>query len=146
MGPSHYLNQPWNIVNWTILSKLQWNLNRNFNIFIQENAFDNVAWKMVAILSRPQCVKWTELDTLSDWSHCWVTQKHLHLNNWTMWPVWWATLGLVTCKLAVIVVDTWWGTCWNWQGTRPYHLVAFRRIISPMSSAQCTIYWLASSH
>ena len=26
-------------------------------IFIQENAYENVVWKMAAILSRPQCVK-----------------------------------------------------------------------------------------
>ena len=38
-------------------NKLQWNLNRNSNIFIQENAFESVVCKTVAILSRPQCVK-----------------------------------------------------------------------------------------
>ena len=53
---SHYLNQCWNIVNWTLRSKLQWNLYRNLCIFIQENAFENVVWKMSPILSRPQCV------------------------------------------------------------------------------------------
>ena len=57
MAPSHYLNQCWNVVNWTIRNKLQWNLKRNSYIFIQENAFENVVWKMAAILSRPQCVK-----------------------------------------------------------------------------------------
>ena len=56
-APSHYLNQWWNIVNWTLRNKLQWNLNRNSNIFIQENASENVIWKMAAMLSRPQCVK-----------------------------------------------------------------------------------------
>ena len=40
-----------------IRNKLQWNLNQNSSIFIQENAFENVVWKMAAILSRPQCVK-----------------------------------------------------------------------------------------
>ena len=40
---------PWN--------KLQWNLNRNLYIFIQETAFENVVWKMASILSRPRCVK-----------------------------------------------------------------------------------------
>ena len=40
----------------TLGTKIQWNLNRNLYIFIQENAFTNVVWKMVAILSRPQCV------------------------------------------------------------------------------------------
>ena len=47
----------WNIVIWTRGKKFQWNLNRNFYIFIQENAFENVVWKMATILSRPQCVK-----------------------------------------------------------------------------------------
>ena len=36
-APSHYLNQCWNIVNWTFRNKLQWNFNRNSNIFIKEN-------------------------------------------------------------------------------------------------------------
>ena len=31
------------------------------DIFIQENAFENVVWKMAAILSRPQCVN-TEME------------------------------------------------------------------------------------
>ena len=51
-APSHYLNQCWNIVNWTIGNKLQWNFNRNWYIFIQENAFQSVVWEMSAILSR----------------------------------------------------------------------------------------------
>ena len=56
LAPSHYLNPCWNIVIWTLRNKLQWNLNRNSNIFMQENIFENVVWKMAAILSRPQCV------------------------------------------------------------------------------------------
>ena len=40
-APSHYLNQCWNIVNWTLSDKLQWNLKRNSNIFIQE------VWKQI---------------------------------------------------------------------------------------------------
>ena len=55
--PSHYLNQCWNIVTRTPGNNLQWNLNRNLYIFIQKNAFENVVWKMAAILSRPQWVK-----------------------------------------------------------------------------------------
>ena len=54
---SHYLNQCWNVVNWTLRNNLQWNFNRNSNIFFQENAFQNVIWKIAAIMSRPQCVK-----------------------------------------------------------------------------------------
>ena len=55
-APSHNLNECWNIVNWTIGNKPQWNLKRNSYIFTEENALENVVWKMVAILSRPQCV------------------------------------------------------------------------------------------
>ena len=55
--PSYYLNKCWNIVNWTLGNKFQWNINRNLYIFIQENAFKNVVWKMAVILFRPQCVK-----------------------------------------------------------------------------------------
>ena len=32
--PSYYLNQYWNVVNWALGYKLQWNLNRNPYIFI----------------------------------------------------------------------------------------------------------------
>ena len=56
-APSHYLNQCWNIVNWTLRSKLQCNFNWISNIFIQENALENVVCEMASILSRPQCVK-----------------------------------------------------------------------------------------
>ena len=41
---------------WTLRNKLQWNLNRNSKIFIQENAFECVVCETAAILSRPQCV------------------------------------------------------------------------------------------
>ena len=43
------VGQCWNIVSLTLGNKLQWNLNRNEYIFIQENAFENVVWKMAAI-------------------------------------------------------------------------------------------------
>ena len=57
MAPSHYPNQCWNIVNWTLRNKLQWNFNRNYNIFIQENTFESVICKTAAILSRPQYIE-----------------------------------------------------------------------------------------
>ena len=58
MAPSHYLNQWWDIVYWTFRNKLQWNFNRNSYIFTQENAFENVVWKIAATLSRGIWVKW----------------------------------------------------------------------------------------
>ena len=48
-APSHYLNQCRNIVNWTMRNKFQWKFHHNTTIFIQENAFENVVWKMVVI-------------------------------------------------------------------------------------------------
>ena len=53
---THYRNQCWNIVNWTLRNKLQWNCNRNSNISIEENAFENNVCEKAAILSQPQCV------------------------------------------------------------------------------------------
>ena len=38
-------------------NKFQWNYNQNSNIFIQENAFENVICKMAAILPQPQAAK-----------------------------------------------------------------------------------------
>ena len=50
-APSHYLNHCWNIVNWTLGNKLQWNFNLNSNIFIQEIhlKIENVVCEMASI-------------------------------------------------------------------------------------------------
>ena len=47
--PSHYLNQCWLTVNWTLGNKFQ-------TIFIQENESQSAVCKMVVILSQPQWV------------------------------------------------------------------------------------------
>ena len=39
----------WIIIKWTPTNKLQWNFNRNSNIFIQENALENVVCEMASI-------------------------------------------------------------------------------------------------
>ena len=57
-APNHYLNQCWNIANWTPENKLQRNFNCNSCIFTRENAFANVVCKMASISSRPQYVNW----------------------------------------------------------------------------------------
>ena len=45
------LSQPMlEIVNLSLGNKLQWNLNQNQYIFIQENAFENDVWKMAICL------------------------------------------------------------------------------------------------
>ena len=66
-APSHYLNHCWNIriVNLTFGNQLQWNFNQNLNIFIQENAIENVVCEIAAILSGPQCVNWLHMPLFS---------------------------------------------------------------------------------
>ena len=52
--PSRYLNQCWSFfVIWTLKNKLDWKLNQNTIILIQENAFENVVTEMTAILFQP---------------------------------------------------------------------------------------------
>ena len=48
--------------------KFQWSLNRNLYILIQWNAFENVAWKMAAILSRTIAVIGISLYDKPHWS------------------------------------------------------------------------------
>ena len=38
-------------------NKIQWNFDRNSNIFIRENTFQNIVYELMVILSQPQCVK-----------------------------------------------------------------------------------------
>ena len=90
MAPSHYLNQCWNIVNWTLGNKLQWNLNQNPNIFIQENAFENGVCEMASICLGLNELYWDSLTVVSPttwqklqpWKvlpHCWLWQFILFL-------------------------------------------------------------------
>ena len=51
-APSHYLNKCWFTINWTTRNTFQWNLNRNFIIFIQQKHLKMSSAKMAAILSR----------------------------------------------------------------------------------------------
>ena len=72
-APSHYLNQYWNIVNWTL-----------------ENGDQNVVLKMVAIMSRPQCVKKTKsplLVSMWDVPICNVVMKLLNRSCSTGMPL-----------------------------------------------------------
>ena len=51
-APSHYLNQCWDIINWAIGNKLQWNFDQNTKRFIHENASENIVCETASILSR----------------------------------------------------------------------------------------------
>ena len=62
-APSHYLNQCWVTVNWTLGNKLQRNQDTKF--FIHKNAFEMVVNEMAAILSRGRWFKpWMRDDNL----------------------------------------------------------------------------------
>ena len=81
-APSHYLKQCLLIVNWTLRNKLQWNFNQNSTIFIQENAFENVVCKMVAILSRGRWVN-NILQKHAAWQSTWPMNSGCCLPNVT---------------------------------------------------------------
>ena len=51
-APSHYLNQCWLIVNWTLRDTIRWNFSQKSIFFIQENVLENVICEVAAILSR----------------------------------------------------------------------------------------------
>ena len=63
------------------MNKLQWNFNRNSNIFIQENAFESVVCEMAAMLSRPQCVK-----TPPTFGQAAVRAVWTHIRADSVWP------------------------------------------------------------
>ena len=65
-----------NIVNWTLRNKLQWNVNGNSNIFIEENTFENVICKKMSLSSWPQC----------------VNKKHVSLLTWCPHMRLWAAI------------------------------------------------------
>ena len=76
----------------TLRNILQWNFNRNSDIFIQENAFESVICEMAAILSRPQCVNslWCSYTT---WHHLsgssWVEKMTNHYpKQWWLLVKW----------------------------------------------------------
>ena len=46
MFQQHYLNQCWNIVNWTLGNILQWNFIWNSSNFIEKKKFENVVCEM----------------------------------------------------------------------------------------------------
>ena len=80
-APSCYLNQCWNIVSWTLGNKLQWIFHQNWYIFIQENPFEYVVWKMAAILSRLQCVNYISIVVLPEITGI-ESSCNNHLNSW----------------------------------------------------------------
>ena len=70
--PSHYLNQCWVIVDWTLRNILQWYFSQKLIFFIQENAFENVG-----LIWRSFCPEEDEL-IIMQWliMWLWVTSHH----------------------------------------------------------------------
>ena len=59
---SHYLNQCWLIVNWTLGKKFMWNTYRNFITFIQENASEIVVCQNGGHFARGRWVNLLQLN------------------------------------------------------------------------------------
>ena len=76
-----------------IRNKLQWNCNRNSNIFIQDNAFENIVCEMAAILSRPHCVNMQE--EIDDYT----AQKHRMENQFRRIEF--------PCRLSQLRIQSW---------------------------------------
>ena len=62
------------------------NLNKNLYIFIQENAFEHVVWKVTAILSQSQCVKKDVLDYIHDY-RCSFQSLRISQLIWVLWAI-----------------------------------------------------------
>ena len=90
----HNLSQCWNIVDSNLRNRLQWNLKWNSDIFIRENAFENVVCEMTAVSSRPQyvdryhwhrtCIGYSVRTSIAiEWDYC-----RMKLGQWTFCPTW----------------------------------------------------------
>ena len=76
------------------MNKLKWNLNQNWNTFIQEKAFESIVCEMAAILSQPQCVKSPRrvarrvIHHTDSITHVLIPVLHVLINrtHWHQWP------------------------------------------------------------
>ena len=69
-APIHYLNQCCFIVNCALRNKLQWNINQNTKLVINENASEYIVWEMVAIWCQGRWVKKQWVNHMSASSLC----------------------------------------------------------------------------
>ena len=67
--------------------KISIKFNQNATTFIQENAFENVIWKITAILSRPQYIQQTSSALFVAWCQS---------GQWQMWQLGWDVLILLS--------------------------------------------------
>ena len=88
--PSHYLNQCWNIVNWTLRNKLHWNFNRNSNIFVQEK------WTWKCLLRNGVHFVWASMreticGNIDDQRASHIIYIYIHIWIYMWGRLWWYT-------------------------------------------------------
>ena len=82
ISPSHYLNQNWNIVNWTLRNKLPWNFHQNSYLFIKENAYENVIYEC-----RPFCLGLNVLTTVQCGCKLFKTVQPHQQHVWSIFDI-----------------------------------------------------------
>ena len=131
----------WTNANWTPGNKFQWNLIQDLYIFIQDNAFENVVWKMAAKLSQPQCVNTGHVPfpirtlqhvTLNlPWIIINPTEKH-HISSHWYCPHHELTLGIRSYSIK---------HPWPLDLDHLWHFSSFRMLLSTRTSASLTLEW-----
>ena len=89
----YYLNKCW-IFNGTLRNKLQWNFNQNTKLFIHENASENIACEMAAILSRG---RWVNIP--------WQKPERIYMLRFWKWLTFWTQHFVVHFLMKRIVFD-----------------------------------------
>ena len=88
LAPSHYLNQCWFIVNWTLGTKLKWSFNKNTKLFFNENASENIVCEMAVILSRGRWVNEVIVSNFLWLSQSTILSMHsLFIWHYSKWPI-----------------------------------------------------------
>ena len=82
-GNKPFPDQWWIIVNWTLGSKLQSNLNQDTIIAIEESPLENAICKMADILFRPQCSAAPSVDCPAWGSILWGRQIKMYASQLT---------------------------------------------------------------
>ena len=95
----------------SIRKKIQWNFNRNSNIFIKENVFENIVCKMGSISSRVKCVKWGQVLFGEPPSRCVDCLMFIFVFIWNRWV---STLAM-ELHLSYTNPSKWSFVCWWWK-------------------------------
>ena len=131
--PSHYLNQCWIIVNWTLANTFQWKFNQNTTIFIEENAFENVVWKMAAIFLglivlkiaiQSHWVLYMSLLTCLQPLWCWECSMTTR-STWSLCKRFkWSSSILCFTKNCLHYLEIWTGTFIHWTTSWLHYMVS----------------------